>query len=133
MIYPMFAVFFLTLLIGFVAVKVRKASVRLGEVDPRYYRLMQGYEPTEIVVKTTRCINNMFEFPVLFYIVCSLYLVLGVENLLGVVIAWLFVLFRAVQAYIHLTYNHVIHRMYVFGAGVLCVAVLWVNLLLYMP
>ncbi len=129
MIYAMFVVSILTIMIGLIAVRARIASVSNGQVKARYFKLMQGQEVPEIVTKTTRCLNNMFEVPVLFYVACTLYVVLGIESLVGLVFAWLFVIFRTVHASIHITYNIVRHRMYVFGASVLCVLFLWVNLI----
>ena len=129
MIYPMAMMVLLTFIVGCLAVKSRFASVKSGVVKARYFKLMEGQEVPEIVTKTTRCFNNMFEIPVLFYVVCTLYISLGVESLVGVVCAWLFVVLRYGHAYIHLTYNHVIHRMSVFWCAFLCVMVLWVNLI----
>ncbi|MCR8923004.1 MAPEG family protein [Dasania sp. GY-MA-18] len=129
MINAMFAVVMLTTVIGFVAVRARKRSVRLGQVDRRYYQLMQGYEPPDTVIKSTRCLNNMFEVPMLFYVVCCLYVALGLVSTLAIAVAWLFVLCRAIQAYIHLGCNNVSYRMYAFGAGLLCVLALWINLM----
>lgn len=130
MINAMFALVMFTMLVGLYVVKVRRESVRLGQVDKRYYQLMQGYEASDKVVKSTRCINNLYEVPVLFYAVGILYVVLGLESVVALVFAWLFVLLRVVHAYIHLTYNNVMHRMYAFSGGVLCVCILWVNLML---
>lgn len=128
MLYPMVAMVLLTFVVGAVAVKVRFASVKGREVSPRYFELMQGEAIPKIVIKTTRCFNNQFEIPVLFYVVCTLYISLGIESLVAVIFAWLFVLFRCVHAYIHLTYNHVIHRMSFFWLAFICVMVLWLNL-----
>ena len=128
MIYAIFSVSMLTILVGLIAVKARIVSVKNGQIDAGYFKLMQGQEIPELVTKTTRCFNNLFEIPVLFYIVCMLYITLGIENYVAVVLAWLFVIFRSVQAYVHITYNHVKHRMLAFGASALCVFSLWVNL-----
>jgi hypothetical protein len=129
MIYAMFILSILTITVGLIAVKVRSASVKNGQISISYFELMQGQDVPESVTKTTRCFNNLFEIPVLFYIVCTLYIALGIESYIAIVIAWLFVIFRCAQAYIHITYNHVKHRMLTFGASVLCVFLLWVNLL----
>ncbi|WP_339672911.1 MAPEG family protein [Dasania marina] len=130
MINAMFTVVMLTTVIGLIAVRARKSSVRLGQVDRRYYQLMQGYEPPDTVIKSTRCLNNMFEIPMLFYVVCCLFISLSLESVLSITVAWLFVLCRAMQAYIHLGSNNVTHRMYAFGAGLVCVLVLWVVLMI---
>ncbi len=120
----------LTFFIGCIAVKTRFASVTSGEVRLQYYKLMEGVDVPEFVTKTSRCFNNQFEVPVLFYVVCSLYVGLGIESMVGVVFAWGFALLRVAHACIHLTYNRVLHRMLVFWAAFICVMVLWVNLLL---
>ncbi|TGD76012.1 hypothetical protein E4634_00205 [Mangrovimicrobium sediminis] len=129
MLYPMFAMIVLTFGIGMFAVKVRFASVKTGEVNAKYYKLMDGASVPELVTKTTRCFNNQFEIPVLFYTVCTLYIALGAEDRVGLVSAWLFVFFRYIHAFVHLTYNHILHRMSVFWVAFICVMVLWVNLL----
>jgi len=118
----------LTIVVGLIAVRARFINLRRGRLSIDYLELMQGEGVPEMVTKTTRCFNNLFEVPVLFYIACTLYIALGVESVLAIVIVWLFVLFRFAQAYIHISYNYVRHRMLAFGGSVLCVLLLWVNL-----
>ena len=119
----------LTLIVGAVAVKSRFASVKQGQVKPKYFKLMSGQQVPEIITKTTRNFNNQFEVPVLFYVVCTLYISLDVNSLFAVILAWLFVAFRYLHSYIHLTYNHLLHRTAVFWLAFFCVIALWVNLL----
>lgn len=120
----------LTFLVGLVAAAARFTSVRSGEVRFKYFKLMQGQEVPERVTVTTRCFNNMFEVPVLFYVACTLYIVLGVGGLSGLVCAWLFVALRYGQAFVHLTYNNFFHRMLTFWAAFMCALLLWANLVL---
>ncbi len=131
MIYPMFLMVVLTFIIGSIAIKVRFDSVKKGDVSVRYYKLMQGEDVPEIVTKTTRCFNNQFEVPVLFYVVCTLYVSLGIESLLGLIFAWLFVILRSIHAYIHLSYNNILHRMRVYWLACMSVLVLWINLVVH--
>ncbi|MCF2950015.1 MAPEG family protein [Paraglaciecola aquimarina] len=130
MLYPMSFMVLLTFIVGFIAVRTRFASVKQGHVKARYFKLMQGQDIPENLLQSTRSFNNQFEVPVLFYVVCTLYISLNIESDFALVSAWLFVAFRAVHAYVHLTYNHVLHRMIVFWLGIMCVLALWVNLLL---
>jgi len=46
------------------------------------------------------------------------------------VFAWLFVSLRYLQAYVHLTYNHLLHRMSAFWLAFFCVIALWINLVI---
>lgn len=130
MIYAIFSVSMLTIFIGFIAVRTRIACVRNKTISPGYFKLMQGDKLPENLIKTGRCYNNMFEVPCLFYVVSTLYLVLEIESSAALVFAWLFVILRSAQAYVHLTSNKVKYRMYLYGAGILSVFVLWVNLLI---
>jgi hypothetical protein len=82
---------------------------------------MNAQEVPDIITKTTRNFNNQFEVPVLFYVVCSLYIFWGVNSYFALIIAWLFVALRIVHSRIHLTYNHVLHRMLTFWFSLLCV------------
>ncbi|WP_188151998.1 MAPEG family protein [Teredinibacter waterburyi] len=129
MIYPMFAMILLTTIVAVIAVSCRFNSVKSGSVPIKYYRLMQGDKIPEVITKTTRCVNNMFEVPMLFYVVSTLYIALHIESLLAIILSSIFVGLRCVQAYIHLTYNNVVHRMLAFWFGLICVLLLWVNLL----
>lgn len=129
MLYAMFAMVVLTLTLGLIALKTRIASVRNGQLPARYFKLMQGAEAPELVVKTSRCFNNQFEVPVLFYTAGAVGLGLGLNHWLPPTLAWLFVASRLLQAGIHLTYNHVIHRLAAFALGNACVLALWVAIL----
>ena len=130
MFYPMASMVLLTFVVGLVAARARFAGVRSGEIRLKYFKLMQGQDVPDRVTVTTRCFNNMFEVPVLFYVACTLSISLGVEGLSGLVLAWLFVALRYAQALIHLTSNHFFHRMLAFWAAFVCVVLLWMNLVL---
>ena len=125
----MFLMVLLTFIVGIVAVKARFTSVKKGKVKVKYFALMQGTDVPELIIKSTRNFNNQFETPLLFYVACTLYISLGVESLVALIFAWLFVVLRFIHSYIHLTYNHILHRLSVFWAAFICVLVLWINLL----
>lgn len=131
MLYPMFFMVILTVLVGLITVTCRINSVRSGSVKIKYYTLMEGGDVPEIITKTSRCFNNMFEVPVLFYVVATLFISLDIESPLAIVMAWSFVGFRCTQAYIHLTYNNVLHRMFALWFALLCVLVMWITLVMH--
>lgn len=130
LIYPMFSMVLLTLVVACLAVKARVASVKNKTVGVKFFRLMEGQEVPELITKTTRNFNNQFEVPTLFYVVCTLYICMGINSFTALIFAWLFVILRVVHSYIHLTYNHVLHRMAAFWLSLMCVLSLWINLLL---
>lgn len=130
LLYPMFSMVLLTFIMACIAVKIRFLSVKNGEVSYKYFRFMDGQDVPDFIKKTTRNFNNQFEIPTLFYVVCTLYICLNIESFITLFFAWLFIFFRVAHAYIHLTYNHILHRMLTFWASFMCVMVLWINLLI---
>jgi hypothetical protein len=55
-------------------------------------------------------LKNLFELPVLFYVLCLFLFVTEQVDTLYVVAAWLFVLFRCLHSLVHCTSNHVMTR-----------------------
>ncbi len=68
---------------------------------------------------------NQFEMPVLFYVLTILALVTKQADIVFVVMAWIFVLSRIVQAAEHLTTNVVPRRGAYFAIGVVVLMIMW--------
>jgi hypothetical protein len=70
--------------------------------------------------------SNQFELPVLFYVLTILSIITHHADLVFVVLAWIFVIFRVLQAYVHVTSNNVRYRgLYYFGSALVLVA-MWI-------
>ncbi len=131
MFYALFLMILLTFIVGGFVINARVASVKQGLVAPSYFLLMEAKQVPERIVATTRCFNNLFEAPVLFYLAGALHIHWGVDNLLGLIGAYGFVVARGVQAYVHLGTNRVKWRMQAFFVSLFCIALLWINLLIW--
>lgn len=129
-IYPMFALVILTFLVGFSMGASRLISVKKGQVNPLYYKLLSGYTPPEYVVKLSRNFSNLLEVPILFYTLGVLLVALNISSPVILVLAWCFVGLRIVHSIIHITYNHPKHRFYAFLSSCLIVLVMWVQLII---
>jgi hypothetical protein len=70
--------------------------------------------------------SNQFELPVLFYVLTILAYVTHHAGTLFVVLAWVFVIFRLFQAYVHVTSNKVRLRGIFFIVSALALAVMWI-------
>jgi hypothetical protein len=70
--------------------------------------------------------SNQFELPVLFYVLTILAYVTHHAGVLFVVLAWVFVIFRLFQAYVHVTNNKVRLRGMFFGISALALAIMWI-------
>jgi hypothetical protein len=69
--------------------------------------------------------SNQFELPVLFYVLTILAYITHLAGVVFVVLAWIFVLFRYLQAYVHVTSNKVRVRGAFFGIAALALAINW--------
>lgn len=128
-IYPMFALVLLTFCVGLSLGTSRFISVRKGQVDRRYYKLMSGYSPPEYVAKLGRNFSNLFEVPILFYILGLLVIALNIKSQLLLCLSWLFVALRSTHSFIHITYNNPIHRFLAFLSSSLIVLIMWIQLI----
>jgi hypothetical protein len=68
---------------------------------------------------------NQFELPVLFYVVTILEWVTRHAGILFVVLAWVFVIFRVLQAYVHVTSNTVRLRGTLFTVSAVTLMIMW--------
>lgn len=129
MFYPMFAMVILTFIVALYLLASRIMAVKQRQVSIGYFRQNNGTsEPPAKLVVAGRHYTNLFEVPLLFYITCLTAMVMGFQQGLIVIFAWLFVATRVVHSLIHLTSNNVLHRMLAFVAGVVCVLVMWLLL-----
>ena len=75
-------------------------------------------------------LKNLFEVPVLFFVLSFCALITGLGGTLMVTLAWVFVATRVVHSFIHCTYNNVTHRFLFFLLGVIVVIVMLVLLVM---
>jgi len=68
---------------------------------------------------------NLLEIPVLFYVACLMYVLAGRVDAVALTLAWTYVALRCVHSAIHLTYNHVIHRLIAFAVSNVVLGLLW--------
>ena len=128
-IYPMFTLVILTFIVGFSTGISRFISAKNGDVNPKYFKLLSGYTPPDNIVKLGRNFSNLFEVPVLFYVLGIILLVLEINNSLMVTLGWAFVIFRIIHSVIHITYNNPIHRFVAFLVSSSIVLVMWIQLI----
>jgi hypothetical protein len=69
--------------------------------------------------------RNLFEVPVLFYLLCVALVLTGGSTPGFVTAAWVYVALRALHSLIHVTYNRVVHRFLVYIASTLLLFGMW--------
>src|SRR5687768_7687062 len=69
--------------------------------------------------------RNLFEVPVLFYVLCGYLAITNLTSIVLLACAWGFVFLRALHTYIHLTHNTVVRRFQAFVASTIVLYVMW--------
>ena len=119
---PLLAMVGLTLLVLTRLYLMRLAEMKRSRIDPQQ---LAG-SADKGLLKDTRAsdnFSNLFEAPVLFYVLLLATMANGIDDPALLVLAWTFVALRAVHSAVQCTYNRVMHR---FSAYALATLVLFV-------
>lgn len=108
----------------------RVGLVRAGKVQVSQFRENRD-EPTESLV-VRNSIANQFELPVLFHVCCVLLYITEADNIVSLVLAWLFIASRYLHAFVHVTSNRIRYRRPLFMAGVATLGGMWIWLSVWM-
>lgn len=129
-LYPSVAMALLTLAVLFSLGFRRFIAVQQRKVSLKYYRTyVEGGEP-ESLRQHSRHAQNHFEVPPLFHLAVVMTYLTDKVTPEAIYAAWFFFLARGLHSAIHLSYNNVSHRFFVFGLSALAALYLWARLLL---
>ncbi len=126
-LFPVFAMFVLTAFCLFRLARLRFTAVRNGEIDPKFFKLYRNADEPDKLRVHSRHLSNLFEAPVLFYVIVIIAFVTQQSGMLPVVLAWAYVILRYAHSYVHLTTNHVMTRFRFFGLSWLVLVLLWLS------
>ena len=124
-LYPVFAMIGLTFFCLARLGHLRYLAVKRGEVDPRFFSLYRGYEEPEKLAVYSRHVVNLFEAPVLFYVITLAAATTGQSGAIVVGLAWAYVALRFAHSWIHLTSNVVIARFRMYVLSIFVLVALW--------
>jgi hypothetical protein len=122
---PLFVEVILTFALLFATGALRSGDLRAGTVKPQDIGLREPNWPGR-TAQVGNAFSNQTELPTLFYVLTILAYFSHHAGLLFVVLAWVFVLFRLLHAYVHVTSNILNLRGALFGLGAIVLAVMWV-------
>lgn len=122
---PAVALVLLTAIVWFRLYLERVGEIRERRIDPQSLATAAGAGQVLKRVQASDNLKNLFEIPVLFYVLCFLLAESGMASSLFTAGAWLYVILRGIHSYIHLTYNRVMHRFTVYFASTLLLFLMW--------
>ncbi|WP_234902440.1 MAPEG family protein [Agrobacterium larrymoorei] len=77
-------------------------------------------------------IANQFEIPVLFHAACLLLYITDADNIVTIILGWIFVFSRFLQSYAHVTSKSLRYRAPAFAAGFAALVLMWAWLAIWL-
>ncbi|MEE8335332.1 MAG: MAPEG family protein [Candidatus Neomarinimicrobiota bacterium] len=123
-LYPVFCMVLLTLLVSLKLMTVNVRASKNRQVPVNYFALYKGQAPDNLIQARDHY-KNLFELPVLFYVLCLIIYAGADVQFPDLVLAWAFVLSRAIHSFIRASSNRVSRRFMVFFTGYLILLIHW--------
>ena len=96
------------------------------------FRMYEGEFPDKLR-SARQQFQNMFEIPILFYLLCLLNIFLKNYNQLDIILCWFFVVFRVLHFFIRLQNQktiNIIPRTIIFVVSLVFLTLGWINLII---
>ena len=109
---PMLVMLLLTIVVWLWLFARRTAYMMANNIDAEQVKTPEQVQQLipDHVSAPAHNFKNLFEVPVLFYVVCLMAVALNQVDGLLINCAWAFVILRALHSIVHCTYNRVMHR-----------------------
>lgn len=130
LVYPMFAMVVLTFVVLVALFRSRVQAVSSGKVSGSYFKTYQGEVEPASSIKLSRHFANIFEAPTLFYVACLAAMVTGQSAMTFQLLAWAYVILRALHAFIHTGRNRLRPRIAVYFSSWIVLLLMWVFLVI---
>jgi hypothetical protein len=122
---PLFVEVLLTFGVMFGMMYFRTSTLHRGETRFEDIALREPNWPAR-ATQFAYSFSNQFELPVLFYVLTILEIITRSADVFFVVLAWIFVVTRVLQALIHVTNNDVRLRGAFYGVGAIILVIMWI-------
>lgn len=125
-LFPVIAMVALTAWVWVRMYKERIGEMRARGIHPQKIATSRQMAETMQNTRAADHFRNLFEMPVLFYVLCSMLAITAITTPLLLACAWGYVVLRIYHAYIHLTHNKVIRRFQAYVASCLVLFLMWI-------
>ena len=129
---PISIMVFLNLFLIFRLIYMAVSYIKNEDINLGQFRIYEGDFPDKLW-SARQQYQNMFEIPILFYLLCSLNIIFNNYSQFDIILSWGFVLSRVIHFFIRLKNQkdiNIIPRTIVFVLGLLFLSIGWINFLL---
>jgi len=129
---PISVMVFLNLFLIFRLLYLATRYVQSRDVRLSQFRIYEGEFPDRLR-SARQQFQNMFEIPILFYLLCLLNIIFNNYNQLDIILCWCFVVFRVIHFFTRLPNQKTINifpRTAVFIISLIFLTIGWISLLI---
>jgi hypothetical protein len=127
-LYPLLAMFALVVVVAVTMFRRRVAFYKTNRVHPQKTATSAQMAAVMPDQRAPDNFRNLFELPVMFYVVVLTLYVTQLVILPQLVLAWIYVAARYAHSFIHCTSNVVMRRFYAFLVSCLTLLAMWIVL-----
>ena len=129
---PLLTMVFLTFAVWVYLYALRIPEMKRRRIDPDELRdRSAAHQLLPDSASASNNLKNLFEVPVLFYLAAMVAMLLMIQDVLLIGLAWGFVILRIVHSAVHCTYNRVMHRFIAYLISCLFLLLMWIRLASY--
>jgi hypothetical protein len=123
--YPIAAMMLLVAIVTALMLKERIGEMKVRRIHPS--KMPSSTQMNQVLENTKGADNykNLAEMPVLFYVLCIALFATHMVSSGWLYAAWAYVALRYIHSFIHIGYNTVMHRFYVFAASLTLLFWMW--------
>jgi hypothetical protein len=125
---PVLALVALSYLVALGILATRFADLIKRRKPVSYYEDFDGVGASVAVMRPTRQLANLFEFPILFYTAAAMLISIGMRDDLLPQLCWIYVALRWLHAISHLVLNRLWLRTPAFMAGNVVLLCIWIRM-----
>ena len=129
---PISVLVFLNLFLIFRLLYLATRYVQSRDVRLSQFRIYEGEFPDRLR-SARQQFQNMFEIPILFYLLCLLNIIFNNYNQLDIILCWCFVVFRVIHFFIRFQNQktiNVIPRTVAFIISLIFLTIGWINFII---
>jgi hypothetical protein len=129
---PLCVMAFLKIFLTFRLLSLAYSEIKKKNIKLSQFRLYEGDFPDKLWSARYQ-FQNMFEVPILFYVLCLINMTLKNYNQIDIILAWGFVVFRVLHFFIRLKNQRNLNirsRTLTFVLSLIFLTIGWINLLI---
>lgn len=118
----------MSIVVGIRMLQLRYRAVLQDGLPVGYFQHNRGAKAPAYMLQAEQHYSNLYETPMLFYVVLVIDYITRHASYFSLVLAWIYVVSRLLHAFEHMGQNRIAKRRNVFLLSIVCLSLLWLEL-----